>query len=139
MCIVVLPLNLGGYMGLPRSSLAKCLRWSNQWSGGQLPAGSAHGTASGLHAIIFLLYIYIYTYIYIYVFSYGLFHLPRSYPKAPDASLIAVASKKLEHGCGLVHAGAASLFRWGLEDGHVPTFWPPLSRMWLKPETNSDI
>ena len=34
-----------------------------------------------------------------------------------------VDSKKLEHGCRMIHAGFPSLFALGLEDGRVPTFW----------------
>ena len=34
-----------------------------------------------------------------------------------------IDSKKLEHGCWMIHAGLPSSFGLGLEDGHVPTFW----------------
>ena len=31
--------------------------------------------------------------------------------------------RKLEHGCRLTYADVHSFFGFGLEDGHVPTFW----------------
>ena len=40
---------------------------------------------------------------------------------APRAFI--VDSKKLEHGCRMIHAGFPSFCGLGLEDGHVPTFW----------------
>ena len=37
-----------------------------------------------------------------------------------------VASKKLQHGSSMTDAGCPSSFGFGLEEGHVPTFWPLL-------------
>ena len=31
--------------------------------------------------------------------------------------------KKLEHGCRMIYAGVPSFFGFGLEHGHVSTFW----------------
>ena len=36
---------------------------------------------------------------------------------------VAVGSKKLEYGCGVIYAGLPSFFGLALEDGHIPTFW----------------
>ena len=43
--------------------------------------------------------------------------------RSDDCPRFTVDSKKLEHGCGMIHAGFLSFFGLGLEDGHVPTFW----------------
>ena len=53
--------------------------------------------------------------------------LSQNKPCRSDAcsSTLTVRSKELEHGCIMVRAGVPS-FGFGLEDGHVPTFWIPL-------------
>ena len=37
---------------------------------------------------------------------------------------MAVDSKRLEHGRRMLNVGCRSFLGLGLEDGHVPTFWP---------------
>ena len=37
-----------------------------------------------------------------------------------------VDAKKLEQGCRMIDADCPSFLRLGLEDGHVPSFWPLL-------------
>ena len=37
-------------------------------------------------------------------------------------------SRKLQHGCRMLYAGSSASFGLGLEDRHVPTFWPLLYR-----------
>ena len=51
------------------------------------------------------------------------FHLPSRFETCPNSAATTVDSNKLEHGCRIVHTGVPSFFGFGLEDGHVPTFW----------------
>ena len=95
-----------------------------------------------------------------YVFGSGSVYVPYGFPTFCDMyqlqAGLTVHSKKLEYGCRgpfkepckrdraiegphsailehesrMIYAGLASFLGLGLEDGHLPTFWPPLYALW---------